>query len=114
MIEVEKSEAEHVALTTLIAGKPEVHISSTDTKPVKKSFAKKGASQNRRKSRELVLKAVYRGMLNQSTLASIFRDMTEDPDYNKADEAYFKQLLEAVVAHDDELDIKIANFIDRP
>jgi len=114
MIEVEKSEAEHLALTTLIAHKTEVRGASSDAKPAKKSFAKKGAGQNRRKSRELVLKAVYRGMLNQSALAPIFRDMAEDPDYNKADEAYFKQLLEAVVAHADELDNKLANFIDRP
>ena len=76
--------------------------------------AKKSASQNRRKSRELVLKAVYRGMLNQSALASVFRDMADDPDYKKADEAYFKQLLEAVTTHVEELDKNLVNFIDRP
>ena len=75
---------------------------------------KKSASQNRRKSRELVLKAVYRGMLNQSALTSVFRDMTDDPDYKKADEAYFKQLLEAVTEHVEELDKSLLNFIDRP
>ncbi|MEQ1765812.1 MAG: transcription antitermination factor NusB, partial [Methylotenera sp.] len=55
----------------------------------------------------------YRGMLNQSELGPIFRDMADDPDYNKADEAYFKQLLEAVSSHVVELDEKLANFIDR-
>lgn len=75
---------------------------------------KKSASQNRRKSRELVLKAVYRGMLNQSALTSVLRDMTDDPDYKKADEAYFKQLLEAVTEHVEELDKSLLNFIDRP
>jgi N utilization substance protein B len=69
--------------------------------------------KNRRKSRELVLKAVYRGMLNQSALTQIFRDMTEDPEYNRADEAYFKQLLESVTLHISELDAKLAEFIDR-
>jgi N utilization substance protein B len=79
----------------------------------KKDFGKRGGGQNRRKSRELVLKAVYRGMLNQSELGPIFRDMADDPEYSKADEAYFKQLLEAVTVRVDELDAKLANFIDR-
>ena len=82
--------------------------------PVKKDFAKKNTGKNRRKSRELVLKAVYRGMLNESGLAQVFRDMAEDPDYSKADEAYFKQLLQDVTTHIDELDTKLAGFIDRP
>lgn len=76
--------------------------------------SKKSGSKNRRKSRELVLKAVYRGMLNESELAQIFRDMTDDPDYNKADETYFKQLLQAVTANLEAIDDKLANFIDRP
>jgi transcription antitermination protein NusB len=37
-------------------------------------------SQNRRKSRELVLKAVYRGMLNTSEMKQIILDAQEDPD----------------------------------
>ncbi len=105
------------AVTSLVAEKD---VAANEVKSgikkdsAKKNFAKKNAGQNRRKSRELVLKAVYRGMLNQSELGPIFRDMAEDPEYNKADEAYFKQLLEGVTAHIDELDSKLANFIDRP
>ncbi len=76
--------------------------------------AKKPGSKNRRKSRELVLKAVYRGMLNESELSQIFRDMTDDPDYNKADEAYFRQLLQGVTANLNAIDDKLVNFIDRP
>ena len=53
--------------------------------PTKKPHAKKSAGKNRRKSRELVMKAVYRGMLNQSDINAVLRDMTEDPDYTKAD-----------------------------
>lgn len=81
--------------------------------PAKKPSAKKNTGKNRRKSRELVLKAVYRGMLNQSEIGPILRDMADDPDYNKADEAYFKQLLEAVRCHVVELDEKMTHFIDR-
>jgi N utilization substance protein B len=85
-----------------------------EKKPVRTSSSKKPGSKNRRKSRELVLKAVYRGMLNESELSQIFRDMTDDPDYNKADEAYFKQLLQAVTANLLAIDDKLVNFIDRP
>lgn len=81
--------------------------------PAKKSHAKKNAGKNRRKSRELVMKAVYRGMLNQSEVNAVLRDMTEDPDYNKADEAYFKHLLSEVNLHMAVLDEKMAQFIDR-
>lgn len=70
-------------------------------------------SQNRRKSRELVLKAVYRGMLNSSEMKQIVSDAQEDPEYNKADEAYFKSLLEGVSGKIPELDHQISTFIDR-
>ncbi len=96
-------------VTSLI---PEAESAEPKKASVKKDANKNG--RNRRKSRELVVKAVYRGMLNASDLTQIFRDMKEDPEYNRADEAYFKQLLEAVTAHLDELDTKLANYIDRP
>lgn len=98
------ADAGNPTLTSLVVEKKETN---------NREGGRKSAGKNRRKSRELVLKAVYRGMLNQSELGPIFRDMAEDPDYNKADEAYFKQLLEAVTSHIDALDSKLANFIDR-
>jgi N utilization substance protein B len=70
-------------------------------------------SQNRRKSRELVLKAVYRGMINDGEIKQIILDAQDDPEYIKADEAYFKSLLEGVTSKIDELDQKISTFIDR-
>jgi N utilization substance protein B len=85
-----------------------------ENRPRNSGAAKKSGSKNRRKSRELVLKAVYRGMLNESELSQIFRDMTDDPDYNKADEAYFRQLLQSVTTNLNAIDDKLVNFIDRP
>ena len=64
----------------------------TDTKAEIKAVKKPKLSQNRRKSRELVLKAVYRGMMNASELKQIVADAKEDPEFIKADEAYFKHL----------------------
>lgn len=84
----------------------------TDNSPTTPSKKVK-TSQNRRKSRELALKAVYRSLLNQSDLRQVFRDMLEDPEYKKADEAYFKQLLQGVIQYKAELDERIAVFIDR-
>ncbi len=94
------------ATATKASAKPNVKASA-------KANAKSRGGQNRRKSRELVLKAVYRGMLNASTASAVYKDMADDPDYNKADEAYFKSLLESVNAHVEALDAKMADFIDR-
>ena len=78
-----------------------------------KAVKKPRTSQNRRKSRELVLKAVYRGMINASELKQIIADAKEDPEFVKADEAYFRHLLDGVSSKIEELDSQIATFIDR-
>ncbi len=78
-----------------------------------KAVKKQKVSQNRRKSRELVLKAVYRGMINASDLKQVFLDMKDDPEYIRADEAYFKALLVGVTDKIEALDLQIATYIDR-
>ncbi len=92
-------------------------IDTGHTKPVVASAVeaakKPKTSQNRRKSREMVLKAVYRSMINASELKQIILDAKEDPEYIKADEAYFKLLLDGVTGKTSELDDQIAIFIDR-
>jgi transcription antitermination protein NusB len=85
----------------------------SDNKVEVKAVKKPKVSQNRRKSRELVLKAVYRGMINAGDIKQILSDAKEDPEYNKADEAYFKHLLEGVTGKINELDQQISTFIDR-
>ena len=70
--------------------------------------------RNRRASRELVLKGIYRSFLNQGDLRLIRRELADDPDFERADEDYFRQLIEGVSEHLDELDQRIAAFIDRP
>ncbi len=74
---------------------------------------KRKPSQNRRKSRELALKAIYRTMMNESDLKQVFLDMKDDPEYAKADESYFKQLLQGVIDKLATLDEQISTFIDR-
>jgi len=109
------SETNKAAVTSLVIENEAVAERNVPkTSSAKAATVKKSGSKNRRKSRELVLKAVYRGMLNQSALSQVFRDMVDDPDYNKADEAYFKQLLSAVTEHLEEIDAQLVNFVDRP
>lgn len=74
---------------------------------------KRKSSKSRRKSRELVLKAIYRRMMNDGDIKQILLDMHDDPDYIKADEAYFKQLLNGVFDNLASIDSQITTFIDR-
>ncbi|MEO8418675.1 MAG: transcription antitermination factor NusB [Methylophilaceae bacterium] len=86
-------------------------MSDTDKKqPAVKSVK---AGKNRRKSRELVLKGIYHSLLNKSDLRHVIRELADDPDFDRADEAYFRQLLEGVSDHMAELDSRLASFIDR-
>jgi transcription antitermination protein NusB len=84
---------------------------SLETSP--KIVKKVKTSQNRRKSRELVLKAVYRGMINASELKQVIADAKEDPEFIKADETYFSSLLAGVSGKTADLDSQISTFIDR-
>ena len=70
-------------------------------------------SKNRRKSRELALKGIYRNFMNDLPVAQLIRDLREDPDFERADEEYFKQLMEGVSANIPELDDRLSQFVDR-
>jgi N utilization substance protein B len=69
--------------------------------------------KNRRTSRELALKGIYRKFLNDLPVPQLIRDLHEDPDFERADEEYFRQLMEGVSAHIPELDDRLAQFVDR-
>lgn len=74
---------------------------------------KSKGSKNRRKSRELALKALYSNRMNAGDIKQLRLDSLDDPDYLKADEAYFKTLLSGVLDHSGEIDALIGQFIDR-
>ncbi len=69
---------------------------------------------NRRKSRELALKGLYQYLLCPKELRLILREMADEPDFARADEAYFRNLLEGVYDQIPELDTRITKFLDRP
>ena len=82
-----------------------------ETQSIKK---KKKLVNNRRKSRELVMKSIYRGILNQFDVNQIKKDIKDDPDYLKADEVFYQNLFDGVISNMDQLNSEISNFIDRP
>jgi N utilization substance protein B len=86
-------------------------MSTTENKPAPARVAKGG--KNRRKSRELALKGIYQGLMNQSELRKIIRDMADDVDFHRADEAFFRQLIEGVAEHMSDLEQRIAVYVDR-
>ena len=68
---------------------------------------------NRRKSRELALKGLYQYLLSPKELRLIVREMADEADFARADEAYFRSLLEGVYDQIPELDTRITKFLDR-
>lgn len=68
---------------------------------------------NRRKSRELALKGLYQYLLSPKELRLIVREMADEPDFARADETYFRALLEGVYDQLQELDVRITKFLDR-
>ncbi|HQR50565.1 MAG TPA: transcription antitermination factor NusB [Methylophilaceae bacterium] len=81
---------------------------TSETKPAKKP------SRNRRKSRELVLKGLYRLFISGNSSEEILRDLAEDDDYAHADEEYFRVLLRGVAEKVGQLDQQIGPLLDRP
>lgn len=79
-----------------------------------KPKSKKGLSQNRRKSRELALKALYRNLLNEGSVRQLMQEMADDPDFNKADDTYTRGLVDGVTEKKHDIDQAISKHIDRP
>jgi N utilization substance protein B len=68
---------------------------------------------NRRKSRELVMKSIYRGLVNQIDTNQIKKDIQEDPDYIRADQDLYEEMLLGVFKNIDSLKQEIESYIDR-
>lgn len=86
-------------------------MSAAENMPSTAKLTKPG--KNRRKSRELALKGIYQGLMNQSEVRKIIRDMADDVDFHRADEAFFRQLIEGVAEHMQDLEQRIAVYVDR-
>lgn len=69
--------------------------------------------RNRRLSRELVLKGVYQRFLSGNSTQEILRNLAEESDYARADQAYCSSLIKGVTENLEGLDAKIGAFVDR-
>ena len=65
-----------------------------DSKITKSKSRKK--INHRRKSRELAMKSIYRGLVNKFDLIQIQKDIREDPDFIRADEAFYLEVMDGV------------------
>jgi len=70
-------------------------------------------NNNRRKSRELAMKGVYRGIVNQFDLKQIKKDIIDDPDFIHADESFYNLILKGVFENLEELKKEIILYTDR-
>jgi len=57
---------------------------------------------------------LYQYLLSPKELRLIVREMADEADFARADETYFRSLLEGVYDQIAELDHRIAQFLDRP
>ena len=70
-------------------------------------------TNNRRKSRELIMKSIYRGLVNQFDIKQIQKDIHDDPDFIRADEAFYNEILKGVFKNLETLKAEIVTYLDR-
>ena len=78
-----------------------------------KAQSRKKKINNRRKSRELVMKSIYRGLVNQIDITQIKKDIQDDPDFIRADQDLYEEILSGVFKNIDSLKQEIESYIDR-
>ena len=78
-----------------------------------KAQSRKKKINNRRKSRELIMKSVYRGLVNQIDITQIKKDIQDDPDFIRADQDLYEEILSGVFKNIDSLKQEIESYIDR-
>ena len=82
-----------------------------DSRITKSKLRKK--INNRRKSRELVMKSIYRGLVNTFDLGQIQKDIRDDPDFIRADEKFYFEIFKGVFKNLDKLKLEIISYLDR-
>ena len=59
------------------------------------------------------MKSIYRGLVNQIDINQIKKDIQEDPDYIRADQDLYEEMLLGVFKNIDSLKQEIESYIDR-
>ena len=68
----------------------------------------------RRRARTLALQALYQRHMAKAEINQIEAEFRVDNDMSKVDVAYFRELLQGVHRHQDELDRLLSPYLDRP
>jgi len=68
---------------------------------------------NRRKSRELIMKGVYRALVNNFDINQIKKDIQDDPDFIRADEIFYLEVMDGVFDNFDLLKKEIITYLDK-
>ncbi len=82
-----------------------------DSKITKSKSRKK--INNRRKSRELIMKGVYRAIVNNFDINQIKKDIQDDPDFIRADEVFLLEVMSGVFDNFDLLKKEIITYLDK-
>jgi len=59
------------------------------------------------------MKSVYRGLVNQIDITQIKKDIQDDPDFIRADQDLYEEILSGVFKNIDSLKQEIESYIDR-
>ena len=70
-------------------------------------------SRGRRKSRDLLIRALYQWQINESTEAELLAQLESDGDLSDIDEVHFRRLLRTVLSESAALDTIIAAHASR-
>ena len=68
---------------------------------------------NRRKSRELIMKGLYRALVNNFDINQIKKDIQDDPDFIRADEVFLLEVMNGVFDNFDLLKKEIITYLDK-
>ena len=68
----------------------------------------------RRRSRELALQGLYAWQLSKESASELRSQLADAEDFDKADAAYFDQLLRGTIEQSAEIERQLAPVLDRP
>ena len=78
------------------------------------SAGNKKQHQGRQRARRRVIQALYQWQIRDQTATEISDQFRQVQDFSQIDEAFFEQALRGVIDGKNELDDKLAPFLDRP
>lgn len=77
-------------------------------------MSKGGSAGARRRARELIVQALYQKQLTGHDAVELMKQFKARDEYQRADTAYFDEMLPLICEEQTELQEKIAEFADRP